>query len=288
MEDLVSDLAASPPPAFPPGHFYSPVVDVVDLARHRDRVFDRTRTPLGIDLNDEAQLALLERLSKLYSRLPFSAGKQEGLRYHYENPAFGYGDAIVLACLLMELRPGRMIEVGSGYSSCVTLDINELFLDGGLDLTFVEPYPDLLQTLMKAGDSERHLVIASRVQDLDPSVFDTLEAGDILFIDSTHVTKCNSDVNFEVFDVLPRLKPGVVIHFHDVFYPFEYPEDWFFTENRSWNELYLLRAFLMNNTDYEILFFNHYMHLKHQSSVARAFPDFPRNCGGSLWLRKRA
>ena len=90
------------------------------------------------------------------------------------------------------------------------------------------------------------------------SVFDELNEGDILFIDSTHVLRTGSDVCFELFEVLPRLAPGVLVHFHDIFWPFEYPRAWVVDENRSWNELYAIRAFLMNNSDWHIIFFNHY------------------------------
>jgi hypothetical protein len=271
----------------PPGHFYSPIVDVEALQQRRDRVFDRSIRPEGIDLRDDEQRALLRRLKSHCDRLTFTAERQDGLRYHYENPNYSYGDALVWAGLLMELRPRRVVEIGSGYSSCLTLDVNELFLDGTLDVTFVEPYPDLLLSLMKPGDRERVRIVPAPVQDLDLAVIDRLEAGDVLFIDSTHVSKCGSDVNFELFTILPRLKSGVYIHFHDIFYPFEYPEHWFFQENRSWNEIYIMRAFLTGNRDYEIVFFNHFMHLCYPVETVSALPLLARNSGGGLWLRKR-
>ena len=294
VQDIHQRLAGPPqPPAagaetlFPAGHFYSPIADTAEVRRRQARFFDRTRDPVGIDLNGAGQISMLHRLARHYGRLPFAPEKRDGIRYRYENPAFSYGDAIVLACLLLELRPKRVIEVGSGFSSCVTLDVNELFLDNTLDVTFVEPYPDLLLSLMKAGDAGRCSVIHSPVQDIDLSIVDALEDGDILFIDSTHVSKCGSDVNFELFEILPRLRKGVYIHFHDVFFPFEYPEEWVLGENRSWNELYILRAFLTNNPAYDIVYFNHYMYLRHRELVEQALPLAARNCGGGLWLRKR-
>ena len=296
---MVSDLASAaqeraahacatqqPKTWVPPGHFYSPIVDTEELQRRRAHVFDRSRRPTDVDLRDDAQRALLHRLKPHYDRLPFTENKQDGLRYYYENPAFSYADAIILACLLMELRPKRIVEIGSGFSSCVTLDINDRFLDGQAQVAFVEPYPDLLHSLMMPGDRERYPIHPMPVQDIDLTVIDQLTAGDILFIDSTHVSKGGSDVNFEFFTILPRLKSGVYVHFHDMFYPFEYPEEWFFDENRSWNELYLMRAFLAGNRNYEIVFFNHFMHLCHQAEVKAQMPLFARNPGGSLWLRK--
>jgi predicted O-methyltransferase YrrM len=272
----------------PPGHFYSPIVDPAEIEPRRHSIFNRDAEVAGVALNAAGQLEMLQRIGRHARALPFQAEAQDGLRYHYNNPNFSYGDAIVLAGLLMELRPRRVVEVGSGFSSCVTLDVDERFLGGQTEITFVEPYPDLLLGLMRPGDRARCRIIRSIVQALDLAVVETLAAGDVLFIDSTHVSKCGSDVNFELFQILPRLKPGVLVHFHDVFWPFEYPEQWIFEENRSWNELYLLRAFLTNNPEYEIVFFNHYMALQHRAAMEREIPLALRNPGGGLWLRKLA
>lgn len=261
-------------------------MDLNELEEWRGAVFDRTRPPAGIELRPAEQLDLIARLKPHYDRLPFRAEKQPGLRFYYDNPAYSYGDAILLSCLLMELRPRRLVEFGSGYSSCVTLDINDRFLNGELDCTFIDPYPQTLAKLLDANDPGRRRILTSKAQDIDLSIIDALEAGDILFIDSTHVTKAGSDVNFHVFTVLPRLKPGVYVHFHDVFYPFEYPEEWFFEGNRSWNEIYLLRAFLMYNQQFEIVAFNHYLAHEHKPIMEALMPLFMRNHGGGLWLRR--
>src|SRR6185295_14291779 len=118
----------------------------------------------------------------------------------------------------------------------------------------IEPYPDLVKRLLRPDDFDRVQFIRSLVQDVPLKIFDVLEANDILFIDSSHVCKVGSDVYHELFRILPRLRPGVIIHFHDIFWPFEYPEDWL-REGRAWNELYLMRAFLQHNEAYEILLF---------------------------------
>ncbi len=271
----------------PPGHFYSPIVDPSEITRRHAQVFNYGRRPSNIDMRDEAQLALLRKMKEPFAKLPFQATESEGLRYYYDNPFFTYGDGIVLACMLMEFKPRRIIEVGSGFSSCVTMDVNDLFLGGTTEITFVEPFPTILNTLIRPEDRERYRMVASPVQDIDLGMIDTLQAGDVLFIDSTHVTKTGSDVNFEFFTILPRLASGVLIHFHDMFYPFEYPEVWVVNDNRSWNELYLMNAFLANNNEYEIVFFNDFMYREHRAATTAALPLFPKNAGGSLWLRKR-
>ena len=155
-----------------------------------------------------------------------------------ENPAFATVTPSFFYCILRHTRPARVIEVGSGYSSCALLDTNELFFGNSIACTFIEPYPQLLTSLLKDGDDSRITVVAKNLQDVELSVFSELSAGDVLFVDSSHVSKTNSDVNYVFFEILPRLSSGVYIHFHDIFYPFEYPKEWVY-QGRAWNEAYL-------------------------------------------------
>jgi len=271
-------------PWVPPGHFYSPIVDPVELAARADSVFNRTAALPGIDLRLEAQTALLRRLAAHYADLPFDDQPVDGLRYGYDNGNFSYADAILRACMIRELRPQRIVEVGCGYSSCVTLDVNERFFGGRIECSFVEPHPELLRSLVRPDD--RFTLIAQPVQDVDLALFRALEPGDFLLIDSTHVSKAGSDVNHHFFNVLPVLAPGVIVFFHDVFHPFEYPPGWFFDENRSWNEIYLLRAFLAYNRDYEIMLFTEAVEHHHPGLVAELMPRAAKNLGGSFWMRR--
>jgi hypothetical protein len=272
------------PPWVPPGHYYSPIVNPTELRADAARVFDRSRRPAGIDLNEEGQVSLVPILRNLAEKLPFKNMKQEGLFYYSENSFYNHGDGIVLASMMLHLRPRRILEFGSGFSSCVMLDMNRLFFEGQIECTFVDPYPQRLRELLHDYDGPVR-ILESRAQDIDLDLVRELQKDDILFIDSTHVSKAGSDVNFHFFDVLPALKPGVVIHIHDVTYPFEYSEEWFFNENRSWNESYLLRGFLMYNSAYRIEFFNSFMYYEHRD-LARTIPFFERNPGCAIWLRK--
>jgi hypothetical protein len=269
----------------PPGHYYSPIVDPAALAARADRVFDRDAPLPGIDLRLDDQVALLRRLAVHYPDLPFGDRPRDGLRYGYDNDAFSYADAILRACMMRELRPRRIVEVGCGHSSGVILDVNERFFDNRIECCFIEPHPELLHTLAKPGD--RFTLLAEPVQDVDLARFRALEPGDFLLIDSTHVSKAGSDVNHHIFEILPALAPGVVVFFHDVFHPFEYPAEWFFQENRSWNEIYLLRAFLADNPGYEILLLTGSIEHRHPGLVAELMPLAGKNLGGSLWLRRR-
>lgn len=270
----------------PPGHYYSPIPSLEEIKGQDNEIFDAMpRELLGIDLNESLQVKLFYEFKKYYGEIPFDGHQKKNLRYFFENPAYSYSDAIFLYCMIRHLKPKKIIEVGSGYSSCVTLDVNELYFNEKISCTFIEPYPDLLLSLIKDSDREKVKIIASKLQDIEPEKFSELQADDILFIDSTHVSKFNSDVNYILFKILPHLNSGVYIHFHDIFYPFEYPKDWLY-EGRSWNEDYILRAFLTFNKDFKIVFFNTYLEHFHKDMFHAEMPLCMKNLGGSLWIQK--
>jgi predicted O-methyltransferase YrrM len=270
----------------PPGHFYSPIPDQAFVAKHKDRLFDRRVEEIpGIALNARGQLALVEAFGSFYPEQPFHREKTSGVRYYFENSFFSYADAIALYSMLRHFRPRRVVEVGVGFSSAVMLDTSDLFLSKGISFTFVDPYPERLESLASQADIAANRLLRVPVQDVPPGVFESLEANDILFIDSSHVVKVGSDVVHLLTYVLPRLREGVLIHFHDVFWPFEYPEQWV-AEGRAWNEDYVLKAFLQFNETFEILFFNSYLATHHAQSLERHLPLALENPGGSLWIRK--
>jgi predicted O-methyltransferase YrrM len=270
----------------PPGHFYSPIPDLDDVRRDEQRVFPPVPRELpGIALDEARQLAMLDKLQSYYDSQPFDAEKTRNLRYFFENPSYSYSDAIFLHCMIRYARPRRIIEVGSGYSSCVTLDTNELFFDNRIACTFVEPYPQLLRTLLRDDDLGRIEILDRGLQEITLDRFRALEANDILFIDSTHVAKIGSDVNYIFANILPALRPGVYVHFHDIVYPFDYPKEWIY-EGRAWTEAYLLRAFLTFNNAYEIVLFNTFLERFHRDRFARRMPLCLKNEGGSIWLRR--
>jgi hypothetical protein len=270
----------------PPGHYYSPIPALDDIQRDESTIFSPAPPTLaGIDMRESEQLRLLEHFRDYYPSIPFEANAKSGLRYYYDNQSYSYSDAICLHCMIRYLQPKKIIEVGSGFSSCVTLDTNELFFNHSIATTFIEPYPELFSSLIKGGDTARVRLLPSRLQDVDLAVFDQLGANDILFIDSTHVSKVNSDVNRVFFDILPRLASGVHIHFHDIFYPFEYPKDWIYS-GIAWNEAYLLRSFLQFNPSFSIVLMNTFMEHFHEPFFEEHMPLCLKNPGGSIWLRK--
>jgi len=276
------------PIGFPAGHFYSPIPDFDDVRRRSGKLFDpSTRSVPGIDLREAQQLELLEPFALYHRDQPFT-DERGARRYGFDNQAFGHGDALTLHFLMRHLRPRRIIEVGSGWSSGVMLDTDELFLGGRTELTFVEPFPEALHQVVRLADLRRARHLRQPVQDVPLELFRALEPGDVLFIDSTHVSKIGSDVNYLLFEVVPALPPGVLVHVHDIAYPFEYPPDWVLGEGRAWNEAYLLRAFLQFNPAFEILFWGSFLAQFHGPRLARELPIWAKNPGASIWLRRRA
>jgi predicted O-methyltransferase YrrM len=274
---------------FEPGSFYSPLPSEEDL--QSPGVV--TKTCPGVDLHETEQLELIERFSAYYAELPFPKQPTPNHRYHFENHYFTYCDAVILYCMLRHHRPRRIVEVGSGFSSAAMLDTRDRFLDRNTQFTFIDPFPQRLETLLVGDDHTTCRILATKVQDVAFSTFDELTAGDFLFVDSSHVVKLGSDVSWLFFEVLPRLKPGVVIHFHDVFWPFDYPDIWL-RAGRAWNEAYVLRSFLQYNNEFALVLFNDFLKTFHADTLRTHLPlcleEGPYAMtlsASSVWLVKR-
>lgn len=215
------------------------------------------------------------------------AMKRGETRYTTEGQqSFNLCDALMLHCMLRHLRPRRVIEVGSGLSSAMMLDTNERFLDNRIACTFIDPYPDVLRKYLRPGDEAAHCVRAEPLQDVPTEIFAALEMDDVLFIDSSHVLKTDSDVSHILFRILPALRPGVVVHVHDIFYPFEYPEEWIM-QGWFWNEAYALRAILQHSPRYEVLLFVSQLALQKPHLLRAILPKDGNIGGGSFWMRIR-
>lgn len=269
----------------PPGHFYSPVMNVAEIKQREEQLWPGhlpNEVP-GIDLNLERQLQWVETLKGYYADIPYPEQPEPGHRYYYENVYYSYTDAMMLYAFYRKLQPKKVIEIGSGFSSAAMLDARDQ-LQYPTHFTFIDPFPERLQSLLTEADRHTVSVIAQPVQQVDLALFDQLQAGDILFIDSSHVLKTGSDVHHNLFAILPRLQPGVYIHFHDVFWPFEYPREWVLN-GTNWNELYALRSFLMHNQAYSVECFGHYLHSRQERLFAE-MPTTRKNWGGNLWVRK--
>ena len=271
-------------PFAPPGNPYSPIPGAGDIDRAIEALANST--PLeGVDFNDEGQMDLLGRLASHVNQLPFPVEPDGEFRYGYSNPAYSYGDAVPLFCMLMETKPRRIIEMGCGFSSCLLLDTNDRFFNNGMELTFIDPYPQRFVSLLKPGEVSRLNIVEKKLQDVELDVFRTLEKGDVLFIDSSHVAKTGSDVRHLFARILPILATGVIIHFHDMFGGFEYPEDWL-REGRAWNEQYFMLSFLQYNGAFRIKLFTDYMRKRVPKWFAANMEPCLRGPSANLWLER--
>lgn len=275
--------------AFEAGHFYSPIVNPDELILAEKEIWNNDSDIPGIDFNDRYhELVLKDYFPRHIQEYDFPETSDEtdsATDFYTQNSQFSWLDSRVLFVLLKEWKPGQMIEVGSGFSSLLTAKVNAEHLNGSINFKCIEPYP---RDFLKEEVSGIQEVIVEKVQQVPLSEYERLDSGDILFIDSSHVAKTGSDVNHLVFHVLPVLKKGVRIHFHDIFLPLEYPKDWVLRDNRSWNEQYLLRALLMYSSAFKVLFGCSYANYKYPDLVVNALnlPDRHGFGGGSLWIEK--
>ena len=268
--------------------YYSPVNELDFLSSNRDLWHDRA-LPVGIEWDFDAQLAELARIAPLAGELrdvpdPAPAGPPA---YHWENDFWRGIDALVHYSLLRHRKPARVVEIGTGWSSLLmarALGANEAEGSPATQVTQIEPYPreELLASLPSHWTSQ-----VLPLQRADLSAFEALEAGDVCFYDGSHVSKIASDVNWFFFEVLPRLKPGVLVHLHDIFWPEDYPDEWVMKRGQTWNEQYVLQAFLMYNPQFRVVLANHALVHLHPGAVNAAFGDItPLGTGGSVWLER--
>ena len=268
---------------FPMGHYHSPVVDPSTVADYLKRENALTLEDLkGVSVDVPAMRALWRKHLDFTRAHRFSETANGSERFRYGDGPFPEGDAMSLQLMIAEHRPKRVIEIGSGFSTACMLDAFERLGLEGVEVTCVEPYPERLQSLLRPTD--RVELIQKPVQEVEGALIDKLQPDDMLFIDSTHVMKTGSDVHYEFFHLLPRVKPGVVVHVHDVGFPFEYPDKWVFEFNYSWNEAYALRAFLMYNDAFAITYWNSLLY--REPDVREEAELKSGNPGSSIWLRR--
>jgi hypothetical protein len=187
--------------------------------------------------------------------------------------------------MIRSLNPGRIVEIGSGFSSFLMLDVNDRFLGNSVDFTFIDPNPQRLLAGLNDDDRVTARIMPKPIQEVPVGIVDELGLGDILFVDSSHVSRIGSDVNHILFNLLPRLAVGVHVHIHDIYYPFEYPQE-MVLGGCVVNEAYLLRAFLQHNSDFEITIWNDFLARFHAEKVDSLMPLASRHSGAALWLRR--
>lgn len=269
-----------------PGHYYSPLLDIATISQQGAVANDGVEYWACVGLDEDLQRAFYASLVE-GEAIEFTKYPQSERRYYSENGMFRFADAFTLTGMIRKLQPKRIVEVGSGYSSAVILDACQS-MSHDCSLTFIEPDPVRLNRLLSREEIGRLEVIEECVQEVPVSVFERLEAGDILFVDSSHVAKIGSDVTHILLRLLPCLKPGVFVHFHDIFFPHSYPLDWI-KKGRAWNESLSLRFFLACNSQFRVEAFNSYAAFQFRDMFEDLLPDFLDQDGGSsFWIQKIA
>lgn len=277
-----SDDASLPNP-YPPGHYYSPIPSAADV---EEAMAARAKAlPPGLVLDLDGQMELVRELSPIVQDHPYRDLQLPGLRYDPGNGFFGISDAVVLHGMLRWARPARVVEVGSGWSSACMLDTDEHHLDRRTRFTFIDPDPVRLDAVLTEADLAqpgRITVHRQPLQEIGDEELLGLAPRDVLFIDSSHVSKAGSDVNRLLLDIVPRLAVGVLVHVHDIAFPFEYHRDWL-EVGWFWNEAYLLRALLTGNPGIRVRLFNNHLATYHRVAMHELLPGWTGD-GLSLWL----
>lgn len=254
-----------------PNDYYSPIPSVKDLPAD---IYDRRFSMRGIDMNAAAHAELLDEVLPLY----LSEFKPQ------PNGGLSLADAYVLYSLIRHHKPRRMVEIGGGDSTFISMAAIARNRDEGhpCHFTCIEPYP---REFLRKADWPDYKLIVQKVQDVDVSIFDST---DILFIDSSHVSKIGSDVNHEMFEILPRMKPGSLIHWHDIVIPTNYWRDWTESGTHFWNESYLLDAFLMFNSEFRVIWAARWFNLEQPDRLAAVLPFLrPEHRLTSFWVQRR-
>jgi hypothetical protein len=268
--------------------FSSPIPDTRSL---NDAIWQRVSELPGVDMREQDQLALLDEFAVYrteYVALP-ATPTDVPYRYHRQNSFYGCVDAEMLYCMIRHFQPRRMIEIGAGsstYLAAEALERNRAGGGTGGELTTIEPFPN---DVVRAGFPGLTRLLEQPVQEVPLSEFRELTENDILFIESSHVLKLGSDVWYEFLEILPRLRPGVLVHVHDIFLPEEYPRRWTMENHYFWNEQYLLQAFLAFNERFRVVWAGRYMHSRHPEALRRAFPSYDQRSDffpASFWMRR--
>jgi hypothetical protein len=270
-----------------PRTYYSPVPDLQQLPAD---IWERRSALGGVELQVDRAIGLVEsELAPFVTELEVPAdGPLPPGEFFLHNQNYESVDAELLYAILRARKPQRVLELGSGYSTLLIGAACRRNAEEGAATEHIayDPYPRAQIVGAAPPPPTRFEPISATDVPLD--AFRELRAGDVLFVDTTHTVKLGSDVNYIVLDVLPVLAAGVVVHFHDVFLPWEYPRSWFETMQYYWAEQYLLQAFLAFNDAFEVLIPARALAGEHPHRLAAVVPSFaPGVNPGALWLVRR-
>lgn len=277
---------------YPGPAYYSPLITSEQLETNASR-WNRPTKLLGIGFDNESMKKTLAGYASDYviefSQLP---PYEDNIKKEF-GPGYPLVDSFLLYAFLRRLQPKQYLEVGSGlstYYSSLARDKNLLLNGRGCNITCIEPFP--YEALRRLPDVR---LIINEVQDVAPFIFMELEENDVLFIDSSHVIRLDGDVPYLHLEILPELKKGVVVHIHDIPFPYITPfpaEYWVFKQEypRLWNEAMLVHAFLQYNECFEIMMSVPLLRFYDESFLRATLPFYHLSRGAntpsSLWLRK--
>ncbi len=267
--------------------FYSPVPDLTMLP---DGIWERRNLLGGVELNVEAAIRLIEEeLTSFVAEFDFPAtGPRPPGEFFLDNSNYGAVDAELLYAMVRARKPRRVVELGSGMTTLlIGVAASRNAAEGvATEHLAYDPFPRA--KILGEEPPPPTRFEPKSATDVSLADFKQLESGDILFVDTTHTVKLGSDVNYIVLDVLPTLSPGVIVHFHDIFLPWEYPREWFETMQYFWAEQYLIQAFLAFNDDFEVLLPASAVAVEYPDRLTKAIPSFaPGRRPGAFWLRRR-
>lgn len=268
-------------------HYYQPIPDTRSLPRS---LWEKDQDPPGIDLREEHQVNTLSGFTSRWGEEFHQLAAKDGeWIFSIDNGMFGPVDAEIYYSFIRENKPTNIVEVGAGHSTLLASAAIERNLSEDpadtCTLTAIEPEP--IQQLT----SIQVTLVRKKVEEIDPEFFQTLSENDILFIDSSHVSRIGGDVNHLLLEIVPRINLGVLVHFHDIFLPNEYPSDWVHRQHWFFTEQYLVQAFLAFNNSFELLWSSSLMASRHMDELRASIPslaEVPKAQPGSLWIRRVA
>ncbi len=267
-----------------PDNYYSPLINPLKYLKNS---LSKERNLPGINLNIDSQLEVLKKFNYKEELSKFPLEKTDDFSFYYENKFYEFVDAEYLYCMIRYFKPKRIIEIGGGYSTLMIK--NAVIQNKNEDSRYechhicIEPYEN--KWLNSIGTD----LIRKKVEDVDFSYFKELEANDVVFIDSSHIIRPQGDLLFEILEILPVLNKGVVVHFHDIYTPGDYP-DYLLNKHILWNEQYILEAFLSLNKEYEIIASLNYLYKNYKNEIFDRMPIKPRTDSwvpGAFWLIRK-
>lgn len=255
-----------------PHHYYSNIPDIKYLKQNT--FWLKPNSMIDVEMNTlEEQMSFVRECCSVedLQQLPSKNIHERAIEENNGGWGFGTIEAEFLHCFIKSRKPSQIVQVGCGISTSVILKAASE-INHKINITCIEPYPTSF--LNQKSDSGEINLIRQKGQEVDLEIFTNLQAGDVLFVDSTHTVKTGSEVNYIILEILPRLKKGVFVHFHDIYFPFDYGRNILTKDLFFWNESSLLHAFLIGNKRYKIIVCQSMLHYECSKELGEIFKNY--------------